>query len=104
LLLSGTERTREIGLRLAVGARRSDIRNQFLTEAGMLCVVGGMIGVAVGVAASWAIAQIAGWPIFLAPDSLVLAVVFSGLVGGFFGYYPARKAARLAPADALRSE
>jgi putative ABC transport system permease protein len=104
MLVSVTERTREIGLRLAVGARRSDIRNQFLTEAGMLCVIGGMIGIAAGVATSWAIAQIAGWPILLSPDSMVLAVVFSGLVGCFFGYYPAQRAARLAPVDALRTE
>jgi putative ABC transport system permease protein len=104
MLVSVTERTREIGLRLAVGARRCDIRNQFLTEATTLCLFGGLIGIAIGVAVSAAIARLAGWPIFLGPEAMLFAVAFSAAIGIFFGYYPARMAARLQPIEALRSE
>jgi putative ABC transport system permease protein len=104
MLVSVTERTREIGLRLAVGARRRDIRNQFLTEAVTLCVLGGLIGLVVGTGAAWAVAKLAGWPIFLGTDAILFAVVFAASIGIFFGYYPARKAARLEPVEALRSE
>src|SRR3954468_9255629 len=104
MLVSVTERTREIGLRLAVGARRRDIRNQFLTEAVTLCVLGGLIGLALGTAAAWAVARLAGWPIFLGTDAILFAVFFAASIGIFFGYYAARKAARLEPVEALRSE
>ncbi|MFL5195709.1 MAG: ABC transporter permease, partial [Microvirga sp.] len=104
MLVSVTERTREIGLRLAVGARRRDIRNQFLTEAVTLCVLGGLIGLVVGTGAAWAVAKLAGWPIFLGTDAILFAVFFAASIGIFFGYYPARKAARLEPVEALRSE
>ena len=104
MLVSVTERTREIGLRLAVGARRRDIRNQFLTEAVTLCILGGLIGLALGTGAAWAVAKLAGWPIFLGTDAVAFAVLFAASIGIFFGYYPARKAARLEPVEALRSE
>jgi putative ABC transport system permease protein len=104
MLVSVTERTREIGLRLAVGARRRDIRNQFLTEAVTLCVLGGLIGLCLGIGAAWAVARIAGWPIFLGTEAIAFAVLFAASIGIFFGYYPARKAARLEPIEALRSE
>jgi len=104
MLVSVTERTREIGLRLAVGARRRDIRNQFLTEAVTLCVLGGLIGLSLGIGAAWAVARLAGWPIFLGTDAIAFAVLFAASIGIFFGYYPARKAARLEPIEALRSE
>jgi putative ABC transport system permease protein len=104
MLVSVTERTREIGLRLAVGARRRDIRNQFLTEAVVLCIFGGIIGLVLGVGSAWGFARLAGWPIFLGVDAALVAVLFAASVGIFFGYYPARKAARLEPVDALRSE
>jgi putative ABC transport system permease protein len=104
MLVSVTERTREIGLRMAVGARRRDIRNQFLTEAMLLCFFGGLIGLASGMAAAWAVANLAGWPIFLGADAMLFAVIFAAAIGVFFGYYPARKAARLEPVEALRAE
>jgi putative ABC transport system permease protein len=104
MLVSVTERTREIGLRLAVGARPRDILGQFLIEATTLATIGGAIGVALGVGAANAIASAAGWPSLVSPDAILLAVVFSGLVGIFFGFYPARRAARLDPIEALRRE
>ncbi|MXN66554.1 FtsX-like permease family protein [Stappia sp. GBMRC 2046] len=104
MLVSVTERTREIGLRMAVGARRRDIRNQFLIEALCLCLLGGLIGLVFGVAVSIAIARLANWPIFLAPEAMLAAIAFSGAVGIFFGYYPARRAAALEPIECLRSE
>ena len=104
MLVSVTERTREIGLRLAVGARPRDILGQFLIEATTLATIGGAIGVALGVGAAHGIASAAGWPSLVSPDAILLAVVFSGLVGIFFGFYPARRAARLDPIEALRRE
>jgi putative ABC transport system permease protein len=104
MLVSVTERTREIGIRLAVGARRRDIRNQFLIESLSLCLLGGLIGSALGIAASTAVAGLAGWPIFLGVDALAFAIFFASAIGVFFGYYPARKAARLNPVQALRME
>jgi putative ABC transport system permease protein len=104
MLVSVTERTREIGLRLAIGARRRDIRNQFLTEAMTLCFFGALIGIVIGAATSIVISRLTGWPVFLGMDAMVLAVAFAAAVGVFFGYYPARKAARLEPVEALRSE
>ena len=104
MLVSVTERTREIGLRMAVGARRRDILVQFLVEAVTLSLIGGLIGIAIGIGASVAIANIADWPVLIQPASLVIAFVFAGAVGIFFGFYPARKAALLNPIDALRYE
>lgn len=104
MLVSVTERTREIGLRLAVGARRRDIRNQFLTEAVTLCLVGGLLGLGIGAGAAYLVAKLAGWPIFLGADAVAFAILFAASIGIFFGYYPARKAARLEPIEALRHE
>ncbi len=104
MLVSVTERTREIGLRLAVGARRRDIRNQFLVEAVSLCVLGGMLGILLGIAAAAAIAAIAGWAVFIGPEAVSLSVGFAAAVGIFFGFYPALKASRLDPIEALRFE
>jgi putative ABC transport system permease protein len=104
MLVSVTERTREIGLRQAVGARRSDIRSQFLIEAVMLCLLGGFTGIALGIGAAVAIAELLGWPIFVGPVGIVVAFGFAGAVGIFFGFYPAHKASRLDPIEALRFE
>jgi putative ABC transport system permease protein len=104
MLVSVTERTREIGLRMAVGARGADILTQFLVEAVTLSLVGGLIGIALGVGGSWMIAEFAGWQTQLSGASIALAVSFSAAIGIFFGFYPARKAARLLPIQALRYE
>jgi putative ABC transport system permease protein len=104
LLVSVTERTREIGLRMAVGARPVDIRNQFLIEALTLSLLGGVGGVVCGVTAAAVIAKSVGWPILIAPGTILLAVGFSGAVGIFFGFYPALKASRMDPIEALRFE
>ncbi len=102
MLVSVTERTREIGLRLAVGARQRDILRQFLFEATGLAAIGGAIGVLIGVGAAYVISNAAGWPLLVQPESILLAVLFSGLVGVFFGWYPALRASRLDPIEALR--
>jgi putative ABC transport system permease protein len=104
MLVSVTERTREIGLRMAVGARTRDILGQFLVEAVTLSLIGGLIGVALGMGTSIAIAEFAGWRIAISPQAIVLAVAFAFVIGVFFGFYPARKAARLNPVEALRFE
>ena len=104
MLVSVTERTREIGLRMAVGARGRDILAQFLIEALTLSVLGGALGVLLGALATWAVGHFAGWDVRLSLDSVLLAVGFSGVVGVFFGYYPARRASRLQPIEALRHE
>ena len=104
MLVSVTERTREIGIRMAVGARGFDILFQFLTEAVLLSLLGGLIGVGLGIAASYGVANFLGWPISIAPASIILSFVFSSAIGIFFGWYPARKAASLNPIDALRYE
>jgi putative ABC transport system permease protein len=104
MLVSVTERTREIGLRMAVGARGRDILGQFLIEAVTLSLLGGAIGVLLGAAATFALAQLAGWQVALSVQSVALAVGFSAAVGVFFGYYPARRAAALLPIQALRYE
>ena len=104
MLVSVTERTREIGLRMAVGARGRDILTQFLVEAVTLALIGGLIGIVLGAAASFAVGHFAEWRTEVNPASVLLAFGFSGAIGVFFGFYPARKAARLAPIDALRHE
>jgi putative ABC transport system permease protein len=104
MLVSVTERTREIGIRMAIGARRSDILQQFLIEAIMLSVLGGLIGVLLGLGISGLISRFAGWPVLVSPSSVALAFFFSAAVGMFFGFYPARKASSLSPIDALRYE
>jgi putative ABC transport system permease protein len=104
MLVSVTERTREIGLRMAIGARGRDILAQFVTEAVVLSSIGGLAGVLGGVGASMIIASAAGWPMLVEPDSIVIAVLFSAAIGVFFGFYPARRAAKLDPIEALRYE
>jgi len=104
MLVSVTERTREIGLRMAVGARTRDILRQFLAEAVGLSIVGGAIGVLLGLGVSRGLTQGLGWPTDITPSAIVIAFAFAAAVGVFFGYYPARKAANLDPIDALRYE
>lgn len=104
MLVSVTERTREIGLRMAVGGRRRDIMRQFLVEAVTLCLVGGLIGIVLGVAASIVVARMGGMPVLVAPSVIALALSAAAATGVFFGYFPARRAAGLNPIEALRSE
>jgi putative ABC transport system permease protein len=104
MLVSVTERTREIGLRMAVGARGRDILGQFLIEAITLSLIGGLIGIAVGLGSAQALNRLFEWHTLVAPDAIVLAFGFAAAVGVFFGFYPARKAARLDPIEALRYE
>jgi putative ABC transport system permease protein len=104
MLVSVTERIREIGIRMSVGAREKDILFQFLTEAIVLSVMGGIIGIGVGVGASQLISHFAGWQTLVSAGSIMLAFLFSGSVGVFFGFYPARKASKLDPIEALRYE
>jgi putative ABC transport system permease protein len=104
MLVSVTERTREIGLRMAVGARGRDILTQFLVEALTVALIGGSIGVVAGLGASFALAYFGEWRTVVSPPAILLAFTFSGLIGIFFGFYPARKAAGLNPIDALRYE
>ena len=104
MLVSVTERTKEIGLRLAVGARRRDILSQFLIEAVTLCVTGGLIGLLIGGSAAISMSIWGNWPIALKPGLVVIALLSAGLVGVFFGYYPARRASLMNPIDALRYE
>jgi macrolide transport system ATP-binding/permease protein len=104
MLVSVTERTREIGIRMAIGARRIHIMLQFLVEAVLLSVLGGLAGAALGIVASKVISAVAGWPTLVSPVAIVGGFLFSAAVGVFFGYYPARKASLLHPIDALRYE
>ena len=104
MLVSVTERTREIGLRMAVGARGRDILAQFLVEAMTLSAVGGLMGIGIGILASVALANWAEWTTDISPQAVAVAFVFAGVVGVFFGFYPARKASRLDPIEALRYE
>ena len=104
MLVSVTERTREIGLRMAVGARGRDILTQFLVEAVTLSVIGGLIGIGIGLGSSEAISYYFGWRTQVSPQAIGMAFGFAATVGVFFGFYPARKAARLDPIDALRYE
>ncbi|HEY3202217.1 MAG TPA: ABC transporter permease [Thermoanaerobaculia bacterium] len=104
MLVSVTERTREIGIRMAIGAKGRDIRTQFLIEALTLSIAGGAIGIALGLGASRILAWKAQWPILLSPGAVILAFGFSAAIGVFFGFYPAQKASRLDPIEALRYE
>jgi putative ABC transport system permease protein len=104
LLVSVTERTREIGVRMAVGAKRRHILGQLLIEAMTLSLVGGILGIVVGVVGARVTTAFAGWPTIVTPDSVVVAFFFSLATGLFFGLYPANKAARLNPIEALRYE
>ena len=104
MLVSVTERTREIGVRMAVGARGSDILLQFLVEAVVLSVGGGLAGIGLGVAIAEIVSAKVGWNTLVSPESVVLAFAFSAAIGIFFGFYPARKAAGLDPIEALRYE
>ena len=104
MLLSVTERTREIGLRMAIGARARDVLMQFLAEAVTLSLVGGVIGVALAIAAAGSVERTLRWSADVSLGAVALAVVVAGAVGIFFGIYPARQAARLDPIDALRYE
>jgi ABC-type antimicrobial peptide transport system permease subunit len=104
MLVSVTERTREIGLRLAIGARARDVQRQFLTEAMILGLVGGAAGVAAGFGGSRLVTESLGWPVTVSTSTVIIAVGFSLVVGLVFGYYPARHAASLDPIEALRSE
>ncbi|HUP44828.1 MAG TPA: FtsX-like permease family protein, partial [Thermoanaerobaculia bacterium] len=104
MLVSVTERTREIGIRLAVGAKGRHVLVQFLIEAVTLSIAGGLTGVLLGVGAAVALGKVAGWPIVISPASIVVAFLVAATVGVFFGFYPARKASRLDPIDALRYE
>ena len=104
LLVSVTERTREIGLRMAIGARRLHVLLQFLAEAIFISVSGGIVGIIVGAAFSLAISALTGWPAPISLAAIAGGFLFSAAVGIFFGYYPARKAARLDPIEALRYE
>ena len=104
MLVSVTERTREIGLRMAVGGRRGDIMRQFLVEAVTLCLIGGLVGTALGVGAAIAVANAAQWPVLISPAVIALAMAAAATTGIVFGYFPARRAAGLNPIEALRSE
>jgi len=104
MLVSVTERTREIGIRMAIGARQRDILLQFLTEAVLLTTCGGIIGMGMGVAGAMVIAKVMEWPTLISSQAIVIAFLFSAGVGVFFGFYPARKAAGLNPIDALHYE
>jgi putative ABC transport system permease protein len=104
MLVSVTERTREIGIRMAVGAKTMDIRLQFIIEALSLSLIGGLMGIIIGISGSKLLSMLAGWSTIVSPLSVLLAFGFSGLVGIFFGFYPAYKASLLNPIDALHYE
>src|SRR5207247_2264914 len=104
MLVSVTERTREIGIRMAVGARSRDIMLQFLVEAVVMAATGGLIGIFLGIGSSEVLKEWAQWPTLISPTIVAIAFLFSGAVGVFFGFYPAKKAANLDPIEALRYE
>ena len=104
MLVSVNERTREIGIRVAVGARQRDVKLQFLTEATILSVVGGVLGIAFGYVVSHGVTEVFGWPTLTSPNATLAAFAFSVAIGVFFGWYPATKAAATEPIDALRFE
>jgi putative ABC transport system permease protein len=102
--VSVTERTHEIGLRIAIGARKRDILAQFLTEASVLCTLSGFAGLAIGVIGSYFLAKSSSWPLIVAPQTIALALAAAAGTGILFGYLPAHRAAALNPIDALRRE
>jgi putative ABC transport system permease protein len=104
MLVSVTERTREIGIRMAVGATAGNVLAQFLIEAVVLSLAGGLIGITLGLAVAVFLAHLAGWPVVISPAVVLVACAVSGAVGIFFGYYPAWKASRLDTIEALRHE
>jgi putative ABC transport system permease protein len=104
MLVSVTERTREIGIRMAIGARGSDVLTQFLVESVVMSLLGGVIGIGVGFSGATVLARFTGWSTAISPETIVIALAFSAGVGIFFGLYPARKAASLNPIEALRYE
>jgi putative ABC transport system permease protein len=104
MLVSVTERTREIGIRMSIGARGHDVLTQFLVESIVLSLLGGLLGIALGYGGSALLAHLTGWETVINPQTVLLALGFSAAVGIFFGFYPARKAARLNPIEALRFE
>ena len=104
MLVSVTERTREIGIRMAIGARGSDVLTQFLVESIVMSVLGGVVGLALGFGGGALLGHLTGWTVSTPMSAVAIAVGFSGAVGVFFGYYPARKAAALNPIQALRYE
>jgi putative ABC transport system permease protein len=104
MLVSITERTREIGIRIAVGAKRKDILLQFLIESLVLSLMGGVLGIALGIGGTCVLSSITEWPTLLSIRAILLSFLFAGSVGVFFGFYPARKASLLNPIEALRYE
>jgi putative ABC transport system permease protein len=104
MLVSVTERTREIGIRMAVGARSASVQNQFLIESLVLGLAGGAAGILFGVAISMLLSKVFDWPALISPAAVIVSAIFSMAIGVFFGYYPARKAANLDPIEALRFE
>jgi putative ABC transport system permease protein len=104
MLVAVSERTREIGVRMAIGARPGHIRIQFLMESIVLCIWGGIVGIILGVITSYTISNVFHWPTLISPLSIIISVIFSASIGIFFGYYPAHKAASLDPIEALRYE
>jgi putative ABC transport system permease protein len=104
MLVSVTERTREIGIRIAVGAKSRDILLQFLIESLILSLIGGVLGIAIGIGGTYVLSTFAEWPTLLSGKAILLAFTFAGSVGVFFGFYPARKASLLDPIEALRFE
>ena len=104
MLVSVSERTREIGIQMSIGARPNHVRLQFLSEAIVLCLCGGLLGLILGVGGSIAVSQFFGWPMLISSDAVIVSFLFSASIGISFGYYPAHKAAALDPIEALRYE
>lgn len=104
MYVSVTERTREIGLRMSIGARSIDVLSQFLIEAVIISVTGGIIGIIIGILASWLVNIIANWPIYIQMYSVILSFAVCTVTGVFFGWYPAKKASNLDPIEAIRYE
>jgi len=104
MLVAVTERTREIGIRMAVGATEEDVRRQFLIEAIVIGLLGGTIGIAFGIVSSLAVAHMLGWPILISLYAVVVSTLFALAIGTFFGFYPAKRASQLNPIEALRYE
>ena len=104
MFVSVTERTREIGLRMSIGARGIDILSQFLIEAVIISVTGGIIGIILGIISSWLVTVIAHWPVYIQIYSVILSFAVCTITGVFFGWYPAKKASSLDPIEAIRYE